>query len=373
MKIAYYMPFKPMGHPNPSGDLVTGTELYDFFRNRGHDINQVSQLRCRWLYLKPWAWGRLVMEKARILKKCQRLSPDMWLSYHSYYKAPDMLGPAICRRLQIPYVLFQGVYSTKRRRSLKSLPGFLLNRKALLSARAVFTNKQADKLNLLRLLPAHRVIYVPPGIHPGAFSFDSEARQTLRKSWQVGNCPVVMTAAMFRPDVKTEGVLEVIDACSRLIAKGIELRLVIVGDGSAREQLERAAQEKLLGAVHFTGKISRSEMNRYYSAADLFAFPGIQESLGMVYLEAQSCGLPVVAFKDWGAAEAVVHERTGLLANFDQRQSFAENIERLILDKELRRKMGKEAVDHVRSVHDLEKNYGVIEEKLGEFIRSLKS
>lgn len=368
MKIAYYMPFKPMGHPNPSGDLVTGTELYDFFRNRKHDIDLVSRLRCRWLYLKPWAWGRLAMEKASMVKKCRRRSPDVWLSYHSYYKAPDMLGPALCKRLQIPYVLFQGVYSTKRRRSLKTLPGFLLNRKALLSARIVFTNKQGDKLNLLRLLPADRVIYVPPGIHPNAFSFDPEARLTLRKSWQVGSRPVVMTAAMFRPDVKTEGILEVIEACSQVIARGIELRLVIVGDGATREQLEREAQKKLPGAVHFTGKVSRSEMNRYYSAADLFAFPGIQESLGMVYLEAQSCGLPVVAFKDWGAAEAVVHERTGLLASVDQRQTFAENIERLIFDKELRRKMGQEAAGHVRRVHDLEKNYGIVEEKLGELI-----
>ena len=361
-----------MGHPNPSGDLITGTELYDFFRNRGHDINQISQLRCRWLYLKPWVWGQLVMEKIRMVKECRRLSPDLWFSYHSYYKAPDMLGPALCRRLQIPYVLFQGVYSTKQRRSLKTLPGFLLNRKALLSARVVFTNKQVDKLNLLRLLPADRVIYVPPGIHPGAFSFDSEARQTLRKSWQVGSCPVVMTAAMFRPDVKTEGILEVIDTCSRLIAKGIELQLVIVGDGSTREQLEKAVQEKLPGVVHFTGRISRSEMKRYYSAADLFAFPGIQESLGMVYLEAQSCGLPVVAFKDWGASEAVVHERTGLLASFAQRQTFAENIERLILDKKLRKKLGQEAVDHVRKVHDLDKNYGIIEKKIGELLNPLR-
>ncbi len=371
MRIAYYMPFKPMGHSNPSGDLITGTELYDFLQDRGHEIDLASRMRCRWLYLKPWAWGKLALERAKAVKKCRRLDPGVWLSYHSYYKAPDMIGPACCKRLRIPYVLFQGVYSTKRRRSLKTLPGFLLNRKALLSAHLVFTNKKGDELNLLRLLPDNRVIYVPPGIHPAAFSFDPQARQTLRDRWQVGSRPIVLTAAMFRPDVKTEGILEVITACSGLVDRGIELQLVIVGDGSTRELLERVAQEKLPGAVLFTGKMPRSEMNRYYSAADLFAFPGINESLGMVFLEAQSCGLPVVAFQDWGAAEAVIHERTGLLAEVARRQTFAENIERLVLDGELRRRMGKEAAAHVRKRHDLEKNYGVVEEKLMKLSKAI--
>jgi glycosyltransferase involved in cell wall biosynthesis len=370
MKIAYYMPFKPMGHPNPSGDLVTGTELYDFFRTRGHGIKQVSRLRCRWLYLKPWTWGRLLLERARTVKRCQRFGPDIWLSYHSYYKAPDMLGPWCSSRLQVPYVLFQGVYSTKRRRSLKTLPGFVLNRRALLAAQLVFTNKKGDELNLLRLLPADRVVYVPPGIHPQAFSFDPGARQTLRDSWQVDTPPVVLTAAMFRPDVKTEGILEVIDACARIIAAGTSLRLVIVGDGATRQQLEQEAHQKLPGTVLFTGRVPRSEMYRYYSAADLFAFPGIRESLGMVYLEAQSCGLPVVAYRDWGAAEAVIHEQTGLLAGNAEPHTFIQNIERLVLDRDLRKVMGRQAAEHVRRNHDLLKNYGVVERKLAELAYS---
>ena len=64
----------------------------------------------------------------------------------------------------------------------------------------------------------------------------------------------------------------------------------------------------------FLGKIPRPELYQYYSAADIFAFPGIEESLGMVYLEAQSCNLPVVAYQDWGGREAVVHGQTGLLS-----------------------------------------------------------
>lgn len=295
MNIAYYMPFKPMGHPNPSGDLVTGTELYNFLKEKGHTIEPVSQLRCRWLYLKPWKLVQLPREISRSIHRCQSLRPDIWLSYHSYYKAPDLLGPTCCRRLDIPYILFQGIYSTKRRRNIKTWPGFWLNRRTLLAARMIFTNKRADKKNLLRLLPPDRICYVPPGIHPEDYGFDKKAREDLRKSLQVASQTVIFTAAMFRPGVKADGIRNVFRSCAELIGQGISLKLVVAGDGTERNALQREADSTLPGAVRFVGKIPRSEMYKYYSAADLFAFPGVQESLGMVYLEAQSCGLPVVA------------------------------------------------------------------------------
>ena len=62
----------------------------------------------------------------------------------------------------------------------------------------------------------------------------------------------------------------------------------------------------------------------------------------------------------------MVHERTGLLASVAERHTFVQNIERLVLDRELRKEMGKEGADHVRRVHDLEKNYDIVEHKLAE-------
>ena len=61
---------------------------------------------------------------------------EVWFTYHSYYKAPDLLGPVASKRMKIPYVIFQGIYSTKRRRKLNSLPGFYLNTKYALFRRA---------------------------------------------------------------------------------------------------------------------------------------------------------------------------------------------------------------------------------------------
>lgn len=368
MNIAYYMPFKPMGHRHPSGDLVIGTELYNFLHER-HEIELVSKLRCRWIFLRPRTLLHLMAERRRVVRDGGTKSFDLWLSYHCYYKAPDLLGPWCSKKLGLPYVVFQGIYSTKRRRRLLTLPGFLLNRQALLSAAHVFTNKKKDLANLRRLLPEDRLSYIAPGLHPQAFTFDDGRRQELRQLWRIGDEAVVMTAAMMRPGVKTEGIARVMESCAELLRAGLPLRLIVAGDGSCRALLEKKADTLLPpGSVHFVGQIARNEMAGYYSAADIFAFPGFEESLGMVYLEAQSCNLPVVACGDWGGGEAVVDGQTGLLTPAADPARFTQAIRRLVEDRSLRRRLGAAADEHIRTNHDLDRNYRIMENTLAGLI-----
>ncbi len=177
-----------------------------------------------------------------------------------------------------------------------------------------------------------------------------------------------MTAAMMRPGVKTRGITTVIQSCAELVRQGIPLRLIIAGDGSCRPQLEKTATELLPGKTLFLGKIPRPKLYQYYSAADIFAFPGIEESLGMVYLEAQSCKLPVVAYKDWGGGEAVVHEQTGLLSALADRSMFTTNIKRLLENDMLRMKLADNCSRHIRRHHDLDYNYSTMENTLIELV-----
>ncbi|MEN8188586.1 MAG: glycosyltransferase family 4 protein [Thermodesulfobacteriota bacterium] len=368
MKIAYYMPFKPMGHPNPSGDLVIGTELFRYFQSRDHEIVLASRLRCRWLYYRPLAWPKLFFERFRVVRKMRQLQPDVWLSYHSYYKGPDMLGPWCAARLGIPYVLFQGIYATKYRRRLTTRPGFYLNKKALQAADTVFTNKQIDEKNLLRLLPRDKVAFIRPGLKVDRYRFSETARDRLRASYQCSEEPVLLSAAMFRPGVKERGVHEVIRCCGELLAKGARFRLILVGDGAAREKLEQFAGKTLGDRVSFVGRVERQEMADYYSAADIFVFPGYDEAIGMVYLEAQSCGLPVVACSEWGGSRVVVDGETGLLSSADCPDDMVRNIETLLNSSDLRNQMSKDAAAHVEKNHDLAKNYLFMEERLQSLI-----
>ncbi len=373
MKIAYYMPFKPPDHVNPSGDLITGRELQEFLTNQKHDVDLISSLRSRWIYWKPRLLAQLRSEAERVRAVLRQDPVDLWLTYHTYYKAPDLLGPSCAKKLHMPYVIFQGIYSTKRKRNFKTLPGFLLNQRALSSAQMVYTNKKKDEKNLLRLLPRNRVSHVPPGIRPEQFRFDASARQEIREKWQVEDRLVILSTAMLRPGVKTEGIRQVIKSCGALHQSAHKILLVIIGDGHNRLLLEQEARASLGSACLFLGRIGRSELYRYYSAADLFAFPGIEESLGMVYLEAQSAGLPVVAFYDWGASEAVRNDQTGLLTPAADPDQFTASIRRLLDDSALRVQMGTSAKDHVRRNHDLEKNYAELAVNLEEIVSRHRS
>jgi glycosyltransferase involved in cell wall biosynthesis len=312
----------------------------------------------------------LFRERRRVVHQFRDASADLWFTYHSYYKAPDLLGPAVAGKLNIAYVIFQGIYSTKRRRQWTAKPGFYLNQKTLCQADHVFSNKSVDLLNLKRLLPENRVSYVAPGIVPGDFDFDETARAQLRQQWNVANDPLIFSAAMFRPDVKTEGLAWVIRACGELYRQGLNFRLAIAGDGREREKLQQMADEQVADRVLFTGKIPRKDLYRYYSAADVFVFPGIRESLGMVFLEAQSCGLPVVAFNNAGVPEAVKDGKTGLLVPMYALEPFVDAIKRLIVDKRLRKQMGAAAKSYVREFHDLNNNYQGLEQSLNRIVKS---
>ncbi|MFH1152729.1 MAG: glycosyltransferase family 4 protein [Pseudomonadota bacterium] len=370
MDIAVYTPFKPLDHPNPSGDLIIARGIVRFLRERGQDVRVAARVRARWIYWKVWLWPQVLRDILRALRQFKADPPDIWLTYHTYYKAPDVIGPWVCRILDIPYVIFQGIYSTKPRRRLKSLPGFWLNRLALSRACHVMTNRKEDLLNLKRLLPDHCLTYIPPGIFPRDFTLDPESGRKFRESLNTGDRPVILTAAMFRDDVKSQGLAWLIRCCRILVDAGVDFCLVIAGAGPMEGMLKAIAQKEIPGRCRFAGHIPRKDMAAFYSSGQVFAFPGIRESLGMVFLEAQSCGLPVVAFNNGGIPEVVRDRESGFLVPMYDETEFAHSLVRLITDTGLRERMGRAGATAVRQLHDLDRNYGRLEELLSSLRRS---
>lgn len=364
MTIALYAPLKPLDHPDPSGDRTIGRELAGALTDSGLSLVAPSRFRSRWFSARPRLWLAALGERRRALEEASRARVRLWLTYHTYYKAPDVIGPFVARELGIPYVIFQGIYSTLPRRSLRTRLGYECNRRALLAARLVFTNRKLDLVNLRRLLPEDRLVYVPPGIDPAPFAFDGPSRRELRQAWGVGGEPVVVTAAMFRDDVKTESLTYLLERLGELARAGARFFLVVAGDGVTRERLTALAERELPGRHVFLGLVPREELGAVFGAGDVFAFPGIGESLGMVYLEAQAAGLPVVALADGGVPEVVRHGETGLLVSPGDDAGFREALAGLLADKPRRRAMGEAAEAHVRRRHDRALIYGRVAEIL---------
>lgn len=84
--------------------------------------------------------------------------------------------------------------------------------------------------------------------------------------------------------------------------------LLIVGDGSQKKQLKKIAGEN----IKFIGRVSQGKLTRYYQKCEALIFPA-EEDFGIVCLEAQAAGKPVVAYAKGGAAETIKHLKTGIL------------------------------------------------------------
>jgi hypothetical protein len=108
MRIAFYAPLKPADHPTPSGDRRIARLFLDALRRAGHQPFVASRLRSYDGAGDTRRQARLVMiaraTAARLLRAGARnpTRPELWLTYHLYYKAPDWLGPRISAALGIP-------------------------------------------------------------------------------------------------------------------------------------------------------------------------------------------------------------------------------------------------------------------------------
>lgn len=368
MRIAFYAPFKPLHHPRPSGDQVIGQTLFTWLQAMGHDVLEISRLRTRWIFHNPLRMGMAFAERWRIQRVLRQQPVDCWFTHHCYYKAPDILGPAICRQQGLPYVLFQPSFATKYRKMFRTALGFYLNQRALQTADRALTNRCQDLQDLARCIAAEKIFFIQPGIHPQQYLRDERARLALRRQWRAGDRPVILSAAMFRDDVKSVGVARVLESCRRLSDQGEDFLLVLAGDGCARPRLEALAKKLPEGKVRFVGQLRIEEMQRFYSAGDFFVFPGINESLGMVYLEAQASGLPVVAYDNGGIDAVVAAGTTGFLTPLDDDAAFDAAVQRLLRDVSLRDRMGEAAMSYVQQQHDVNINYQLVERILQELI-----
>lgn len=349
MRIAFCTPFKPLDNPRPSGDVVIARDLVLSLRELGHEVRVLEHFPAKWIYWKPWRWRPALRALSRMTEQAR--GADCVLTYSSYYKVPDVFGPAICNALALPYLLFSASYAPKRGRRVKTAPGHWLNRRAMLRADHVFCNKEPYWRTVGWLLPPDRFSRVRPGFRPNGFTHDANARERLRAEWNTQARLVLCTAAMMRPGVKAEGVRWVLRAAAGLAGRGVDALTVVAGGGSEMTRLRDEARAMGVNAL-FTGQVDRERLAEIYSAADLFAFPGIEESIGMVYLEAQACGLPVVATDHEGAPQVVEHGGSGVICAAEQ-DAFCRAVEDLALAPEQRAAMARRAPPYVLENHAL--------------------
>jgi 1,2-diacylglycerol 3-alpha-glucosyltransferase len=134
-----------------------------------------------------------------------------------------------------------------------------------------------------------------------------------------------------------------LDALLRLVARGVDAHLVLVGDGPGRPALEAAVDAAgLRGRVSFTGYVARERTFDYYGLSEVFVFSSLTETQGLVLLEAMSEGVPVVALSAMGVAELMADGRGGLTVCPGDLEGFSAAVERLLADRELHEAKARE-------------------------------
>jgi glycosyltransferase involved in cell wall biosynthesis len=141
-----------------------------------------------------------------------------------------------------------------------------------------------------------------------------------------------------------KGVMQLLQAFSLAYVTRKNLRLKMVGQGP-QEDLLRAETDRLglSGVVEFLGPLDDHAVLEQYRSADIVCVPSLQEGQGIVALEAQACGVPVVATRAGGLSEAVRHRQTGLLVPVGDAEALACALSRLAASPALRQEYGRSA------------------------------
>lgn len=160
--------------------------------------------------------------------------------------------------------------------------------------------------------------------------------RVLRQSWNTDDNGTVM---LYVGRIAAEKNLSLlIDAYRKTQAIRRHVRLVMVGDGPERAALQAANPDVVFSGMH-TGE----SLAEHYASADLFIFPSTTETFGNVVIEAMASGLPVLAYDYAAAREHIRHGENGLLAAFDDPESFIRLATGMTGDVDHARYMGRHA------------------------------
>lgn len=282
----------------------------------------------------------------RLFLLLRRVKPDI---LHTWMFHANVPGRVLGRSVGIPHIISSehtlGV-ERRWRRALNRLTSPLADRIICIS------HSVADYAEKVIGLPASKLVVIPNGVDLAEFRDippQNEARQALGLQEQAQ-----WIGAVGRPR-PVKGYPDLLEAFSRLAVSHPQARLLFVGDGPDRPQLQAQAQAAGLAArvVFYT---DQAEIPQVMAALDLLAVPSLQEGLSLVALEAMAARRPVVATAVGGLPEVVLYNVTGLLVPPSQPDALALAIARLLDDADLRQRLGQAGWERVSAHYTLAQN-----------------
>jgi D-inositol-3-phosphate glycosyltransferase len=280
-------------------------------------------------------------EFAANLEAFAREQPAPYGIVHSHYWQSGWAGGLLARRTNVPHVvMFHTLGEVKNRaRISEQEPRQRIHheRNVVRRADAILTASDHERVFLERYYGAEpgRIHTIPCGIDLDLFR--PQPREQARLDLRLDHDrPVILWVGRLEA---LKGVDILVSAVAQLGERDVTL-LLVGGDDRAsglRESLEaQAAAEGITANVRFEGPVPHDRLPAYYSAADVVVVPSYYESFGLVAVEAMACGTPVVASRVGGLVSTVTDGVTGYLIPWRCPEPFAEKLEVLLNNPELR-------------------------------------
>jgi glycosyltransferase involved in cell wall biosynthesis len=179
---------------------------------------------------------------------------------------------------------------------------------------------------------------------------DTNYRQTL----DISDAAVVIT--FVGRLIYAKGVQDLISAFSKIKDTTPEVKLLIVGDGPYRAELEKLAQQtNYVSSILFLGQRNQDEVIDVLSATDIFVNPSYSEGLGISVMEAASIGLPIIATDVGGTGEIIADYKTGILIKATNTSQLEQKLRELLTNTQLRKELGANARISVEQKFDWDK------------------
>ena len=267
------------------------------------------------------------------------------LEYAMFPASLAWSGPAILTTYGLDITMFDNPGSTWKARALKRV---VLRRAHAVTAASQFL---ADLTETVGGLGPEKVHVTPFGVDTDWFRRSTPCSE---HSWVTVGMP---------KDLKQEyGPCDFIRAMDILARRGVEVRGYIQGDGPERAVAKSLVRELgLESRLEIRGRVPLDAMKDVYEHTDICVLPSLRESFGVAALEAQSMEIPVVATNVEGLAEVLVDGVTGLHVPARSPEALADAIERLAVNPELRRTMGRSARDFVVDRFDWRKTVQIMD------------
>lgn len=265
-----------------------------------------------------------------------------------------LLGWLVWKWTGIPYLCY--AHGEEINIFNKSRELFWLSRIVYSGASQVIVNTENTR-NLLRCydcIPDSRIKVLNPGVDASFFHPEPE-NQIIRKQLGWEGRKIILTVGRLQ---KRKGHDHTIRSILHLKDRVPEILYAIIGDGEEYRYLQELVNnDNLQQYVQFLGKVDDSTLRNCYQQCDIFILAnrevdGDIEGFGMVLVEAQACGKPVIAGESGGTAETMLLGKTGIIVDCTSPELIANAVENLLNDKDKRKIMGQNAAQWAREKFD---------------------